>query len=307
MKVVQWIVYLIACGGLIGCILENVVGLTHETSDGHEPTSEKFLRVLRKWCPDFAWRLDTLHLVDYMLPQTRVRVFLRGMRKSVAPEVPPPLLPFGKRLFRDSLGKSQNVVRESLGETFQENLKCCGEVIKSDHRKGKLSLGDLIVCPLDRSHRIDITYLPSLTRNAAPTLTTQNSCLFVMSVSDVVHGVDDASRKFFRFFTKPERLALQGFPPHQALRLPENKIVFAAGNAYPVPLIVATLHPMLKSLVDSGLDLCSHPAPEMLSATVPASIPKILKALAAPGRVTNKDKHATYLAKKRKRCRSDSR
>ncbi len=71
MRVVQWLVFFIHSAGLIACILENVVGITHQTGDGHEPVIEKFLRVLRKYCPQFVWRVDVLGAVDYLLPQTR--------------------------------------------------------------------------------------------------------------------------------------------------------------------------------------------------------------------------------------------
>ena len=48
MAVMSWIPYLIVTGGLLGVVLENVKGLTHQTADGREPTSEKFLRALQE-------------------------------------------------------------------------------------------------------------------------------------------------------------------------------------------------------------------------------------------------------------------
>ena len=47
-QVIKWVAYLIATGGLLGCILENVVGTTHLTHDGRESASEKFVNALRK-------------------------------------------------------------------------------------------------------------------------------------------------------------------------------------------------------------------------------------------------------------------
>ena len=59
----MWVYYFIKCGGLLGCILENVVGITHE-HDGVESAMQQFLRVLSEFLPEFAWRVDVLKLVD---------------------------------------------------------------------------------------------------------------------------------------------------------------------------------------------------------------------------------------------------
>jgi site-specific DNA-cytosine methylase len=312
MAVVTWIVFLIHCGGLLGCVLENVVGMTHETEDGHEPPSEKFLRVLRRYCPEFDWRLDRLELVKYLLPQTRVRIFFRGMRKVVVSLVPPPLAPFGSRQLHEALGKSPNMKRSDLTLPQQDNLKNFEKEIKAKVAANKLSLNDVVVCPVDRSKDEDITYGSGYTVNNAPTLTTHNVYLVIISVGCVVANVADEMRLFFRFFTLPERLALQGFPPQLALDLPETKICFASGNAYPVPLLVAVLCPMLHAVASSEqVDFASWPGNEMSSQIEPRLIPTVLRALASPGRVVNRGKHerAMMLNKRknlRKRGRSQS-
>ena len=79
-----------ATGGLLGVILENVLGLTHETVDGREPTSQKFMRALEKHLPQFSWRLDVLALENYKLAQSRIRVFIRGLWKGIVSQVPAP-------------------------------------------------------------------------------------------------------------------------------------------------------------------------------------------------------------------------
>lgn len=38
------------------------------------------LDILQKECPEFAWRVDQLDARDYMLAQSRNRVFLQGVR-----------------------------------------------------------------------------------------------------------------------------------------------------------------------------------------------------------------------------------
>ena len=68
--VIQWVCYLIATGGLLGCILENVIGINTE-HDGRESFGSKALRALQCYCPEFNWRIDTVAATDYLLPQTR--------------------------------------------------------------------------------------------------------------------------------------------------------------------------------------------------------------------------------------------
>ena len=173
---------------------------------------------------------------------------------------------------------------------------------------GKLGIDDVIVCPIDRSHAEEVVYAARWSVNCSPTLTTHNQYLFVLSVRDIIEQVGDSKREFFRFFTKPERLQLQGFPPKYALDLPEDKIIFAAGNSYPVPLMVACFFPMLESLAESGLDLQRHPSAGMISDTIPACLPMVTRAMAAPGRIVNKMKHMQaqrHKSKRKKRALSE--
>ena len=137
------------------------------------------------------------------------------------------------------------------------------------------------------------------------TVTTHNNSLIVMSVRDIVLRTEDSSREFFRKLLLPERLQLQGFPASLALRLPENKITVASGNAYPVPLIIASLFPMIAAVGNSDVALSAWPPPEALLSGVPIGISKLARALASPGRIVDKPKHekAQRRAKrKRKRC-----
>ena len=54
-----WTLFLIKCGGLLCCIMENVTGIL-QSRDGFESTGMKFLRILRAFAPEFAW----LHLLS---------------------------------------------------------------------------------------------------------------------------------------------------------------------------------------------------------------------------------------------------
>ena len=311
MAVVCWIVFLISCGGLLGCVLENVVGMTHETTDGREPPSTVILRALRNLCPEFHWRLDKLDLTKYMLPQTRARIFFRGMRKTLAACVPPPLKEFGSRTLREALGRSPNMIRSALTPDQQMNVRYFENEIKAKFAEGKFGSGDLVVCRIDRSNEPNIVYEAGFTLNNAPTLTCHSTYLAVLSVSCVVGDVEDDQRDFFRFLTKPERLALQGFPPELAMDLPEEKICFASGNAYPIPLIIAVLHPMLMTIAScEQLDFPSWPAADDITEVTEASVVKqVRKAFADKGKIVNKKKHneaKQRIRRKKKRHRSSS-
>ena len=98
---------------------------------------------------------------------------------------------------------------------------------------------------------------------------TINTC--VLRVKEVVEQVSDHERLWFRKLRDTERLTLQGFPKTLALDL-KGKTRFAAGNAFPAPVIVAMLHPMLEALSKSGLDLATWPPRHMLSRKVPECV-----------------------------------
>ena len=299
-RVLTWVVYLIFTGGLIGCILENVPGILHVTPDGREPVATSFLDVLRKFCPMFDWQVCKLELQDYLFPQSRVRVFLRGLRKVFAECVPPPLAPWGRRHLRDALGKSPHTPRDTWSVPQQRNIADCEENIKSLQSKGKLNLDDVVVVPADRSHSEEIIYNSSMSINCVPTLTTHNTYLCVMSVRDVVHEVADSEREYFRKLTGPERLGLQAFPPDIAELVPEDKHVFASGNAFPPALIIAVLQPMLKAV---GPALAEWPPAEVLKDEDLPFIDDFIKALCKPGKIINRGKYLVHKAAQKKKSR----
>ena len=146
--------------------------------------------------------------------------------------------------------------------------------------------------------------------NNAPTLTTRNLYLVVMSVRDVVLRTPDAQRELFRKLAGAERLALQGFPQGVGSLLPPDIVVHAAGNAYPPPLIVAVLGPMLQTLQDSEV-WRTWPEQAVISNVEPLEVDQLAKACSRRPRVVNRAKHAEYAkatasTRKRRRRRSDS-
>ena len=121
-RILQWAVVMIKCCGLLGLVLENVVGITYEV-DGREAVATRFINLMRTLCPEFCFTVDILKAVDYMCPQTRVRVFIRGFRRCISETVPPVLPGFGSRGLRTLLGKFPITPRESLTLPQQDNLK----------------------------------------------------------------------------------------------------------------------------------------------------------------------------------------
>ena len=240
----MWVFFFVKAGGLLGCILENVVGITHEV-DGQESVIEMFLRVVRSCIPEFCWSVDVLKVQDFLLPQSRVRVFLRGMRRLVSDVVPSCLPPFGRRNIRACLGAFPHTHRSDYTLPQQDNLRHYEVMVREMVTTGKLSIDDVVICPVDRGEE---SAFKKCSINIAPTLTTHNTSLIVLSVRGVVEEIPDDKREFFRFLHDSERLGLQGLPITLIQTLPANKVAFAAGNAYPVPLIIATMQPMLMAL-----------------------------------------------------------
>lgn len=276
-RVLEWIIYFIRYGGLLMCILENVMGILHSCG-GAEPAMDKILRILRMFAPEFLWRVDVLCARDYLLPQTRKRVFLRGLRGTLATAVPAPLPPFGQRHIRDVLGKFPCTPRLSLTMPQQSNVVYYEQIVGTMFAEGKLQKTDIVVVSMDRSPGRE--YKTMVTINASPTLVTGNRYLFAISVQCVVEGFADEDREVFRFLKETERLALQGFPPTVARELGTRTLaVKAAGNAYPPPLIIAAAHPLLQAIADSTLDLAKWPATSVRLAS--AGFPQVARLMKA--------------------------
>ena len=83
---------------------------------------DRILRCVRLLAPEFDWVVSILHARDYLLPQTRVRVFLRGMRKAIINSVPACLPALGTRHIREALAKLPCTPRSALTPPQQNNL-----------------------------------------------------------------------------------------------------------------------------------------------------------------------------------------
>ena len=72
LRILEWLWFFVKTGCLIGCILENVVGLLHQIN-GEESAGSKFVRVLREFLPEFDWAICTLDTLQYAFPHTHTR------------------------------------------------------------------------------------------------------------------------------------------------------------------------------------------------------------------------------------------
>ena len=256
--VLTWMVRSIKEGCLVASLIENVKG-TMQRSGGEEAFMKKVLRVLTNEVTEFAWEITVLNAQDYMLAQSRTRVFLRGMRKTFmsGPRLPPVLSPLGTRPLKDFLDPDAPATsRGDLTSHMHQNLKDMKIKVKADLQAGILEGCDVVAFPLDRAQ--GKTYKQSYRKDICPTLTCNNKYLYVMSVRDMEKPDDE--KEFARFLLPKERLVLQGFRADVYDKLPtESTVVKAAGNAYPVPLLMACLKPIVEEISKTNDGLMARP------------------------------------------------
>ena len=238
LSVARIVISLIKVGDLAACVLENVVGICQKIPGLQQSFMDQLLDILNQEAGEFDWAVVTLAANDYLLAQTRKRVFLRGVRKAMFPRgVPDPLPPFGQRTWHDFLCADLPCVeRSSLTEVMAKNLQDAEKILQQSLQNGEYAPTDLSVFPLDRAD--GKKYQRRYTQNACPTLTTNNSYLFVASLD---FKKSDQDRKFFRFLGPSERMNLQGFAGATLKEASDALRVKASGNAYPVPLMIPDL------------------------------------------------------------------
>ncbi|CAE7337434.1 hgiBIM [Symbiodinium sp. CCMP2592] len=240
--VIKLAVMLIMVGELSAMVIENVVGISQKLPGQHEPFMQVLLRVLRAEVAQFSWGFHCLSAVDYGLPQQRTRVFLVGIRSGYG-GVPQPLGPFGRRTLREFLAPGLPPVDVSkLTASLKKNLADAWRALRKLAAEG--STASVVCWPLDRSE--GMTYPRKFFFDVAPTLTTANTRLFVASMDDLHMGPQQ--RAFWRFLRCEERMALQGFPPNTLQGESDALRTKASGNAYPVPLMMAVLGPLLRAM-----------------------------------------------------------
>lgn len=253
LTIMKLVLSFIKTGELKACVLENVRGILHK-KNGQPSFMDNMISFLREHASEFDWNVVTLKAEDYMLPQQRTRVFLRGLRKTLGKgEVPKPLDPFGKRRLVDFLDHSlPHVDKSTLTDVMRKNLLDGVKALEAMVTKGDLLSGDVAVWPLDRAE--GKIYKRRFSQNIVPTLTTTNKYLFISSLEG-----PEKDRKFFRFLSPTERMLLQGFHGSTLADTSEALRIKGSGNAYPVPLMIAALAPLLKEIKKGlGVKPSSH-------------------------------------------------
>ncbi|CAL1170856.1 unnamed protein product [Cladocopium goreaui] len=237
LRIVNVVGSLAKCGELQAVVLENVKGILHKQKGQTESFMDKLVSCLKAEIPEFLWDVSLLKAKDYLLPQDRTRVFLRGIRSGAARF-------WVQKFERIFVPGIPSVNRGSLTSCMQKNLKDAQGQLKELFANGDLEESDIVCFPLDRAD--GKCYKRQICKNKVPTLTTSNSYLFV---SDMNFSKPDHERDFFRFLLPQERFTLQGFPAFISSSFNSQALqIKAAGNAYPVPLIAAAVAGLLEKI-----------------------------------------------------------
>ena len=242
--VLRMIVALAAVGELQFAIVENVPGICMKEKGQDQSFLDKIMRLLAAHCPNFVWSYCKLSALDFNLAQARSRVFIRGMRTSLGSAVPPPLPPFGHKKLQDFILEGLPPVQDAqLTAHMKRNLQCAERDLRTMLADGRVQKDSLVIMPLDRSD--EGVYKRQYQVDRCCTLTCNNTYLFIASMD--LHK-EKSDRRCWRFLRDDERMVLQGFPSKTLEGCASNLRRQAAGNAYPVPLLLATAHPLLALL-----------------------------------------------------------
>ena len=251
MAVIKMVLAFIKTGELKAAVIENVKGILNKIRGQDESFMEEILIWLRQEASEFDWQVVVLKAQDYRLAQQRTRVFLRGMRTSCGcGEVPAPLEPFGPKTLMEFLNPHVPSVNWcQLTNIMTQNLKDAKATLINMLKNGDVGEEDIVIFPLDRAE--GKVYVRRFSTNCCPTLTTTNKYLFVASMD---FTKQEKQQRFFRFLHPSERMLLQGFPANVLEGCTDALRVQGSGNAYPVPLMVAVLAPILSEIKDSIAD-----------------------------------------------------
>ena len=262
-RILQWICYLSECGGLLGVLLENVVGITAAWNN-KEPWMDACLHKLVTHLPDWSWEVRKLDATHYGLCQNRVRIILVGLRKIVSPNIPASISGWTRNIGACLKGilnpHLPNATRSDLRRQIRCNLTEWELRLKVLSKHGELHAHDLAVISVDRDP--NKSFNSRVCYDSLPTLTCHNKYLFVLDVNEL--WVADCDKKgIFRFVHPLERFAAQGLDLDMALHIHPDIHVKATGNAYPPPLIAAVLAPLI-DVVGQWADIMNWPPDELM-------------------------------------------
>jgi site-specific DNA-cytosine methylase len=256
--VVTWIIELAHRGCLLFFACENSPNVLQAEGKGtRAPYLQRVMALLHVAIPFFDIEVQVVDLYP-MLPQTRTRAWLRGIRKDVSLGHPMPavlkLLPEVtlEQILDPSL---PNRSLECISLKAKRNLIAYMSKVQEDTVTGKA--GNIAVVETHRA--FGAKYGAVILYDRVPPLRASGCEYFLISVRDVSEPLEQ--RRFFRPLADIERLRLQGFPTEYAQELTSSMVKHGTGNAFAVPQVAAVALPLLKQVALSGVmqELGSHP------------------------------------------------
>ena len=148
-RCLQWAIHFIKSTGLLVLLIENVPGILHDVED-HGNFYMLVIERLREVVPEFLFDIQVATCEDYMLPQTRKRAYIRGMRKSFSSDgLPPPLPAFGRSTLTEFLRAAPNVRRQSLSRNLRINVRRHELAIEAMLRNGEVKACGALIRTMD--------------------------------------------------------------------------------------------------------------------------------------------------------------
>ncbi|CAK0861214.1 unnamed protein product [Prorocentrum cordatum] len=249
--VVGWVIELAWRGVLVMFLIENSCNMK-----SYAFFWEMFRR-LASCIPFFAIDVVELDLAD-IYPHRRRRMWLRGMRRDACGHSSLPQ-PLGRADMQAPLGACPTLLDVLLPgcpnvgpgdlstDRLRDNMSAYTATIIEDREKG--ITGTIAVVELDRSPKK--VYGTKVMYDVTPPLRCTGPSIFLFSVDDI--DLELTKRKVHRFLLDEERFALQGHSYKYHGHFKSQRASRAStGNAYPVPMLVSVMQPMLSQAVRSG-------------------------------------------------------
>jgi len=255
-RILEWVVELATRGALKAYFIENAPGIM-DSKQGRVSFAEQVIPMMCQRLPHFQHGFVEAN-PESVFPVRRRRLWLRGVRAGflkdggIVMPIPKPLLDFGippvplEILLDRSL---QHTPIESLPRGCRLNLTKYLHMVDMARAWGEH--GRMAVFELDRDPSTCCEYKGKLTYDLVPPMRCKGPPYFVASVWDMDKPV--CERAFHRLISVAERFLLAGYPKDFAEHLPnQTAILKATGNAYPVPMVVQVVLPVVKLLCSVG-------------------------------------------------------
>lgn len=258
-RVITIILHKASGGQLRAFVLENVEGLTHKVAGENRKPIDMILDELRTFLPS-GWSVswDIYNSLDYGVPQSRRRVYIRGVRVGSASVTLSAVSTFKARMSWDHiLDVSASHSRRYTAiqtQNIADWKKAYTPYLASSKRVGQYAFVDVTRTPSGRT-----SWGGSVTPNVCPCLTASGPALHVFAL-----GCGSGQLPVDRPLRACERACLQGFPEAFASAwLADADAVRIFGNAMTVPVVGSILASIIaylaqvdqESVVSSAFDI----------------------------------------------------